>query len=60
MYIRCLFLSVFIYHHLNEKGEIGMKKYIAPEVESMSFAAVEAIGAPLEGSNTFNDGELEW
>jgi hypothetical protein len=37
-----------------------MKKYIAPEVESMSFAAVEAVGAPLEGSNTFNDGELEW
>lgn len=37
-----------------------MKKYIAPAMESLSFTAVEAIGAPLEGSNTFNDGELEW
>ena len=37
-----------------------MKKYIAPEMESLTFAAMEAIGAPLEGSSTFNDGELEW
>ena len=37
-----------------------MKKYIAPELMALSFAAVESIGAPLEGSNTFNDGELEW
>ena len=37
-----------------------MKKYNAPELMALSFAAEEAIGAPLEGSNTFNDGELEW
>lgn len=37
-----------------------MKKYIAPEMMALPFAAKEAIGAPLEGSNTFNDGELEW
>lgn len=38
-----------------------MKKYIAPVVGSLSFDAEEAIGAPLEGSNTYNDGELnEW
>ena len=37
-----------------------MKKYNAPEMESLSFAALEAIGAPLEGSNTYNDGELQW
>ena len=36
-----------------------MKKYIAPAVEALSFAAEEAIGAPLEGSNTYNDGELD-
>jgi hypothetical protein len=52
---------VSIYHNLNEKGEtFGMKKYIAPELEALSFTAAEAISAPLEGSNTFNDGELEW
>lgn len=33
-----------------------MKKYIAPEMMDLSF--IEC--APLEGSNTFNDGELEW
>ena len=37
-----------------------MKKYIAPVMETLSFAAMEAIGAELVGSNTFNDGELEW
>ena len=37
-----------------------MKKYNAPVMETLSFAAVEAISAELEGSNTFNDGELEW
>lgn len=37
-----------------------MKKYIAPEMMSLSFAAEEAIGAPLAGSSTYNDGELEW
>ena len=43
-----------------EKGGNSLKKYIAPEMMAMSFAAEEAISAPLEGSNTFNDGELEW
>ena len=42
------------------KGGLRMKKYIAPELMALSFAAEEAISAPLEGSNTFNDGELEW
>lgn len=37
-----------------------MKKYIAPVMETLSFAANQAIGAELEGSKTFNDGELEW
>ena len=37
-----------------------MKKYIAPEMKALAFAAEEAVAAPLEGSNTFNDGELEW
>ena len=37
-----------------------MKKYSAPEMMALSFAAEEAISAPLEDSNTFNDGELEW
>lgn len=43
-----------------EKGGKSMKKYIAPEMMALSFAAEEAISAPLEGSSTFNDGELEW
>ena len=42
------------------KEENRMKKYIAPEMMALSFAAEEAISAPLDGSNTFNDGELEW
>ena len=37
-----------------------MKKYNAPEMETLSFAAVEAIAEKLEGSNTYNDGELAW
>ena len=37
-----------------------MKKYIAPAMETLSFAAEQAISAPLSGSKTFNDGELEW
>ena len=37
-----------------------MKTYLSPELKTLCFAAEEAIGAPLEGSNTFNDGELEW
>ena len=38
-----------------------MKKYIAPVLEALSFAAEEAISAGPEDSNTYNDGELdEW
>ena len=37
-----------------------MKKYIAPELMALSFAAEEAIAEKLDGSNTYNDGELEW
>ena len=37
-----------------------MKNYNAPELNLITFTANEAISAPLEGSNTFNDGELEW
>ena len=37
-----------------------MKKYVAPTMEALSFTAVEAIGAELDCSKTFNDGELEW
>ena len=42
------------------KGGLRMKKYIAPELMALNFAAEDAISAPLEGSKTFNDGELEW
>ena len=35
-------------------------KYIAPEMKVMAFNAQEAVAAPLEGSQLFNDGELEW
>ena len=38
------------------KEENEMKKYNAPEMMSLDF--IEC--AQLEGSNTFNDGELEW
>lgn len=37
-----------------------MKQYTAPEMKALIFVAEEAITAPLEGSNTFNDGELRW
>lgn len=37
-----------------------MKNYSAPEMFALSFAAEQAITAPVEGSNTYNDGELEW
>lgn len=37
-----------------------MKLYIAPALETLSFTSMEAIGAELDGSKTFNDGELEW
>lgn len=37
-----------------------MKQYTAPEMTALSFAAQGAVSAPLEGSNTYNDGELEF
>ena len=37
-----------------------MKKYTAPEMNQITYIAEEAISNTLEGSNTFNDGELEW
>ena len=37
-----------------------MKKYMAPELKALSFAAEEAISATLDGSKHFNDGELDW
>ena len=37
-----------------------MMKYVAPEMMVLTFAIQEAISAPLSGSKTFNDGELEW
>ena len=40
-----------------------MKKYIAPELMALNFAAEVAIATEegaLEGSNLFNDGELDW
>ena len=39
------------------KEDTCMKKYMAPEVETLTFAAEEAI-AGLSGSNLFNDGEF--
>ena len=37
-----------------------MKKYITPEMKALAFISEEAIGAPFEGSDNYNDGELEW
>lgn len=37
-----------------------MKIYLTPELKTLFFFAEEVVAAPLEGSNTFNDGELEW
>lgn len=37
-----------------------MKLYNAPELKTLAFVAEETVAAPLEGSKTFNDGELEW
>ena len=38
-----------------ERRETGMKKYLAPEVETLTFAAEEAIAL---GSNQYNDAEF--
>ena len=37
-----------------------MKKYLTPSMEALAFASMETIADDLEGSKTFNDGELEW
>lgn len=37
-----------------------MKKYSTPELRELAFVAEEAMSAPLEGSNKFNDVKLEW
>ena len=37
-----------------------MKKYNTPELKALAFVAEETVAAPLTGSKTFNDGELEW
>ena len=37
-----------------------MKNYFSPELKALVFVAEEAVATPLEGSNTFNDGELDW
>ena len=37
-----------------------MKKYVTPEMKVNAFISEEAISAPLEGSEKFNNGELEW
>ena len=37
-----------------------MKTYITPEMKALAFISEEAIGAPLEGSDKYNNGELEW
>ena len=42
------------------KERARVKNYLAPELKALDFVAEEAVSAPLEGSNTFNDGELEW
>ena len=36
-----------------------MKKYIAPEMQTLTFAAEEAIAGNLLGSNLFNDAEFK-
>lgn len=35
-----------------------MKKYMAPELEALTFGADEAIAWSSLGSNIFNDGEF--
>ena len=37
-----------------------MKPYANPVLETLYFAVQETIADDLEGSKTFNDGELEW
>ena len=37
-----------------------MKSYLSPQITVLGYALEEVVAAPLGGSNTFNDGELEW
>lgn len=37
-----------------------MKSYLSPQITILGYTSEEAVAAPLEGSKTFNDGELEW
>ena len=49
------FLTTFSQAKFYGKEDSGMKKYFAPEVETLTFAAEETIA---NGSNLFNDGEF--
>lgn len=54
----CFFLRSIQYNLFSlRKEDIRMKKYIAPEMQTLTFAAEEAI-AGLLGSNLFNDAEF--
>lgn len=37
-----------------------MKNYLSPELKIQTYSPEEAVAAELEGSKTYNDGELEW
>ena len=37
-----------------------MKSYLSPRITILGYASEEAVAAPMNGSKTFNDGELEW
>ena len=37
-----------------------MKSYLSPALTVLAFTPGETVAAPLDGSKTFNDGELEW
>ena len=37
-----------------------MKSYLSPQITVLGYALEAVVAAPLEGSNTFNEGELEW
>ena len=37
-----------------------MKTYLTPELKMVAYVAEDSVAAPLDGSKTYNDGELEW
>ncbi len=45
---------------IERKEETEMKSYLAPQITILGYTSEEAVAAPLDGSKTFNDGELEW